>query len=165
MVDGQSRETLCAGCGRVLEEQSTVPIAERWPCPGCGSTARKYRVELSSTVTAAATLVARLASEPGQTVHIGTARDTEMPMPIEAVKGQPTALPIEDLPTEVIAECLQVNVSILEPDEHGQWPVEVGAFGVVGKLGVGSLDDALIEVADWIRQLAERWQGRLDSID
>jgi hypothetical protein len=165
MAEERNRETLCVECGQVLEERSDLPIADRGPCPSCGATGRKYRVELSSTITGTSTLVARLTSQPGQIVQVGTAAETETAMPLDAVKGQPSALPIEDLPTEVIAECLRVNVNILEPDEHGQWPVEVGAFGVVGTLGVGSLDDALIEVANWIRQLAERWRQRLGNTD
>ena len=47
----------CGNCGRELDEPPSTPVAERQPCPECGSTVRRAEVGISSsTVTARSTL-------------------------------------------------------------------------------------------------------------
>ncbi len=159
MNGAEETQTLCGECGLVLDGPSNHPIDDRTPCPDCGSTTRKVRVLLKSSITATSTVEARLS----QVVPVKPARENETAMPIGIVQGSASGLPVKDLPAEFIAECLSAHVNILEPDENGQWPVEVGAFGVVGRLVVGSLDDAILEVAEWLRDLAERWKHKLDE--
>lgn len=66
-----------------------------------------------------------------------------------------------DLPTEVIAESLTINITFLEPTEDGGWVADVGAFGQVGRFDVGEPDDILIEQVLWIRELVDRWSNKL----
>jgi hypothetical protein len=48
----------CGNCGLELNEASDVP-EERTPCPDCGSTARRFEVELSGVIVAAPTIQAK----------------------------------------------------------------------------------------------------------
>lgn len=42
--------TLCAACGTRIDEPANVPVAERKPCPLCGSTARHFGVHVNESV-------------------------------------------------------------------------------------------------------------------
>jgi hypothetical protein len=38
----------CGGCGKQLDESPSTPLRERTPCPHCGSTGRRFGVEITS---------------------------------------------------------------------------------------------------------------------
>lgn len=44
-------KAVCAGCGRTVHERSDTPVEDRASCPVCGSTARKFAVDLGAKVT------------------------------------------------------------------------------------------------------------------
>ncbi len=46
----------CGSCGLTIDEPPGLPIADRTPCPQCGSTARKYFKHLKATAKAQASL-------------------------------------------------------------------------------------------------------------
>jgi hypothetical protein len=43
--------TKCAQCSSVLDEEPNIPVGQRTPCRNCGSTSRRYEVEIAETVT------------------------------------------------------------------------------------------------------------------
>lgn len=49
----------CGSCGEALNEPSDLDVALREPCPACGSTSRRFGVELHSTVHAHSSLSAK----------------------------------------------------------------------------------------------------------
>ena len=168
MSDRGSGETRCGNCGRAIDEVSDLPVEDRGPCDRCGSRSRKFHVELHSSITATSTVTARLTSHPGQVTQVGTATETEVAHQVSPVQGsvpdrETGFIAPEALPTEVIAECLRVGINLLPPDDSGQWPIEVEAFGVIGHVGVGTLDDGLAEAMVWLQGLAERWHQRLQE--
>jgi phage FluMu protein Com len=46
----------CGKCDELLAEASNTPIAQRAPCPKCGSTSRQFAVSGTARVTASASL-------------------------------------------------------------------------------------------------------------
>jgi bacterioferritin-associated ferredoxin len=60
----------CGQCGRTLPERSDIPAENRPPCPQCGSTARTFLAEISSSITVTGSIqgtVERIAPpEPAQ---------------------------------------------------------------------------------------------------
>jgi len=77
---------------------------------------------LEGNITGTSTVEATLTVSGGidQVVAIGTASEHE---------SATTVVPsTDDLPKEVIAECLQLGIGILSPDEHGKWPVSVATL-------------------------------------
>jgi len=49
MSDGSSL-VRCGECETLLDEASTTPVADRKPCPNCGSLSREISVTLSETI-------------------------------------------------------------------------------------------------------------------
>jgi len=43
--------TTCQDCGATLDEKPNTPVAERRPCPRCGSTSRQFQKRVSDEVT------------------------------------------------------------------------------------------------------------------
>ena len=155
----------CLDCGAKLTESSDPSPDARIPCPGCGSLARKIIDEISETIQTKSTVTATLSTASGQIVKVGTVVETESAQPI-----QPTQAPsIEEMPTDVIAEALQAQITLLPPEpgnEDGQWLGEVEVWGHTGLVGVGQLSDSVLEIADWLENLARRWQqARSDGSD
>jgi len=60
-----TQRAMCAKCGVKLDESPQLALAERPPCPHCGSKDRTFAVGLSATVSAKSTLGAK-AYEPGR---------------------------------------------------------------------------------------------------
>jgi hypothetical protein len=60
-----TQHAICARCRSSLEESPNVPIADREPCPKCGSKDRDFAVGLSAEVEVKSTLGAK-AYEPGR---------------------------------------------------------------------------------------------------
>src|SRR4051795_6582443 len=54
-----STTVACADCRQHLDEDPSAPLAERKPCPACGSLARHFDVMLMETVTIDEYLVAK----------------------------------------------------------------------------------------------------------
>ena len=50
------QSTECGSCGLTIDERCGLPIADRTPCPQCGSTARKYFKHLKVTAKAQVSL-------------------------------------------------------------------------------------------------------------
>ena len=75
----------CQNCGAVLNEDPAANPEERKPCPSCGSRARHFRLTVSESVTASASVSARfIVKEPSklpemllQTIVVGDERTTE----------------------------------------------------------------------------------------
>jgi len=60
-----TQRSICAKCGAVLDESPQLAVADRNPCPGCGSRDRDFAVGLAATVSAKSMLGAK-AYEPGR---------------------------------------------------------------------------------------------------
>lgn len=59
----------CAGCGLKLDEEA-VPVAQRSPCPECGSTARMFEMRLSGSVSFKSKVAAKARNpKPGKPFH------------------------------------------------------------------------------------------------
>ena len=43
--------TSCSECGAIIDEPASTPIAERKPCPSCGSTVRTFSANVHETLT------------------------------------------------------------------------------------------------------------------
>jgi hypothetical protein len=54
-MGGVTQEVFCAN-GHRLDESPRQPVADRQPCPACGSLARQVKVGIASTVTVRADL-------------------------------------------------------------------------------------------------------------
>jgi len=159
------RRVLCLDCGKELTESSDLSLRQGSPCPDCGSLARKIIVELSEQIYVSSSVSGELTTEAGQVVRVGTAREKEFAQPIEPRR----AIPFEELPSEVIAESLQAQVTLLPPepgDNNEQWLGEVEVWGHTGPIVVGELPDSLIEIAQWLEKLGQQWQQqRSDESD
>lgn len=46
----------CAACGEPIDEPTDLPEAERQPCPNCGSRARAFNANISTSVTLTASV-------------------------------------------------------------------------------------------------------------
>jgi hypothetical protein len=72
---------------------------------------------------------------------------------------EPAVTP-QDLPTEVIAEALSLNLNILRPID-GKWPIDIEGFGVIGFATVDTREDAALAAVVYIDGLMERWEATL----
>ncbi|MEW6563408.1 MAG: zinc ribbon domain-containing protein [Pseudomonadota bacterium] len=54
----------CGNCQLELTESASTPIAERQPCPKCGSSIRAFELKITSTVSVKSKIAAR-AKRPG----------------------------------------------------------------------------------------------------
>lgn len=160
------QRVLCDACGTELTEATDLSVEARSPCSDCGSLARKIIVEFSEQIHVTSSLSGTLTTDSGQVVRVGTATETESTRPIEVRKS----IPWEELPSEVIAESLQAQITLLPPepgDTNDQWLGEVEVWGHTGSIGVGELADSLLEMAQWLETLGRRWQeqrsGESDS--
>lgn len=153
--------TRCANCGTVVEEPVEIPLEDRPPCPTCESTKRTF--DLSAD---APTGVGIHVPGKGIVVKIGVVSERDTALPITVRQGDPpdeAIASVGDLPTEVIAEALDVGITLLPPDSDdatGQWVADVGVSGYRVPLGVGELPDILLAAAAWIEGLASRWQEK-----
>jgi hypothetical protein len=89
------------------------------------------------------------------TDSVGTTDDVESDF---SPGFQPTVAP-EDLPSEVIAETLSLNVNILRPI-NGKWPIDVEGYGRIGFATVDTREEAALAVAIYLDGLMERWEER-----
>lgn len=55
----------CANCQLELKESASTPIAERQPCPKCGTSIRAFELKLVSTVSVKSKMAAK-AKRPGR---------------------------------------------------------------------------------------------------
>ena len=153
--------TRCANCGTVVEEPVETPLKDRPPCPMCESTMRTFDLSVD-----APTGVGIHVPGKGIVVKVGVVTERETAMPINVRQGfthSDARVSVEDLPTEVITEALDVGITLLPPaadDPDGQWLVEVGVSGYHVPLGVGELPDVLLAAAVWLEGLASRWQEK-----
>jgi predicted nucleic acid-binding Zn-ribbon protein len=164
-VTGSNPTVLCANCGRELTEPVESTKEAREPCPNCGSEARKFHVELTSTIQATSSVTATLSNTraESQVSPVGTAHERETAHPATPTRDEIDKVDPADLPTEVIAEAIDAGINLLPPppgDPNGQWVAEVGAWGHYVPLGVGDIDDILFAAVEWLSGLADRFQKK-----
>ena len=144
--------TSCGECGHGLNESPSLAVDQRQPCPKCGSLNRRVALYGSGSIAASGTAYLSV-----QTVAVGVAVERERAMPITPIKHG-------SLPTEVVAESMPIQINLLRPI-GGQWAIDVGAFGHLGEMFVGKLDDAILAAGEWVHDLAEAWEERLKKKD
>lgn len=149
MNEDSSRKVLCEQCGTELDEEIGIPYADRPPCPKCGSTRRKFVVELKGTISARSSVSGRL------TVH---RRDQSVE--VEPAIEHETAYDVEMTTSPVEERTVQVKVWY-ERGEHGDYilhaPTSDGEQRVPFYVGPGDdPDSAAIAVAEeWLRSVSE----------
>jgi len=151
MTDREEVETRCANCRSVLNEPTSIALNERSPCPYCGDRRQLFTVRITDSVEAKSSVQASVSPEP-------VSARVNIPTPI--LGGQDVRL--DELPDEVIAEALQIGLNLL-PLGADQWAIDLEAFGVVGMMTTGELDDAILGVAVWLREFAQRWEQAVSA--
>lgn len=154
-----SREVQCANCGAILGEATDLPPSERPPCATCGSINRVVHLTARSVIRVFGTV--NITADD----QVASSQGTVQPGPIEIKVSLPTPTievseptrEVADLPTEVVADSLQIRMNLLRPND-GNWMVDAEAFGELGHSAVGMLDDALLAAMEWISGLAVRWE-------
>ncbi len=64
----------CRQCGRPLNGPPSLPVAERMPCPDCGSMGRKFSVHIHATASAAVAVYRQLCRKVGRVMSGGRRR-------------------------------------------------------------------------------------------
>jgi hypothetical protein len=158
----ENAQVRCAECDSALNEPADLPLDDRTPCLNCGSTKRKFVIELRGSIRATSSVRA-------QVVSVGAAVERDTALPVTPVGGRPgSAHDLTELPTEVITEALQATVVILPPDpdeDRQEYVGEVRIWGHDIPLGVGGLPDVLLAVTEWLEELMNRWQEKRRQSD
>jgi hypothetical protein len=173
---------LCRNCEvRLTRLPERRTVYDLGPCSNCGATDWTAIVELAGTASAASSASATLTITPefpkGQVISVGPAVEHETAHPVTITMEiadsvgitddvdsnlspgfEPIVAP-EDLPREVIAEALSLNVSILWPID-GKWPIDVEGYGRIGFAAVDTREEAALAVAIYLDGLMERWEER-----
>lgn len=173
---------LCRNCEvRLTRLPEGRTLNNLGPCSNCGATDWTAIVELAGTGAAASSASATLTVTPefpkGQVIPVGPAAEHETAHPVTITREitdsvgitddvdsdlspgfEPTVAP-EDLPSEVIAEALSLNVNILRPI-NGKWPIDVEGYGRIGFATVDTREEAALAVAIYLDGLMERWEER-----
>ena len=154
----------CLNCLTTHEGLAGLDITNLPPCPTCGAEEWGFHINLRPTIRGVAHTVENpdVSDAVGSTSHATTIYPETAHAEISAYSPN---IHVEDnLPTEVIAEALQIGITLLRP-ENGQWPIEVEGFGVVGHIGVGELSEGLLDSMAWAEDLAIRWEKKLRGDD
>lgn len=161
---------LCRDCEvRLTRLPEGRGLDDLGPCSNCEATDWGAIVErqVTATLTGGGQIFSTVTAQEADTAHPVTIRReiTDSVSISDNVNAELSSVfepttPIEDLPTEVIADVLDLGVNILRPID-GQWAIDVDRFGVVAWAAVGPLAEVLLEAAIYIERLAEYKEAKL----